>query len=249
MSERSGRVGGRSGAHRVGRYASLILAPAYWAAFRARTQDQREWLYPSGTPQVSVPGTRPARILVIGDGPAAGAGVRIHELGITGHLARCVAANSGRGAVVTAAAQPAASARGTLKGLDPATLVGYDAIVLMLATTDAFCLTPRRSWRRSMTGILDILTSADAAVFVTSAADMQLARSLSPLGRWLTGSHARMLDAETRAVCERSSTRLIRLDAASDLGARTYATWGRRIGAAVTASLDDAAKPAATRHG
>lgn len=223
---------------RLPRYSQAILGPLFRGLFRDRTEEEREWRYPAGPSEVSIAGIQPARILVIGDGPAAGCGVRTHQLGIAGHLARHLARLIGRGVVVTVAAQPAASARSILKRLDALDLDGYDSIVLMLATTDAFCLTPRRSWRGDMTALVHALKSADtASVFVTSAANLHVARSLSPFARFLTGSHARMLDIETGHICAQSNTPMILLDAASDLTSRTYALWGRRIGAHVASSL------------
>ncbi|MET0859548.1 MAG: hypothetical protein ABW091_00835 [Microbacterium sp.] len=215
-----------------------MLGPLLWAAFRATAQQQRGWYYPSGPAVVSIPGVDPIRILLIGDAPAAGCGVLIHDLGIAGTLARKVAADTKRGVVVVVSALPDASANSTLKHLAGVDLVGYDSIVLMLATTDAFCLTSRRSWQRSMTGLLQALTSTGtASVFVTSTASMQLTRSLSPLARRLTGNHARLLNVETYRVCAQSGVSMIPLDAANDLTPGTYAKWGRRIGAYVVSSV------------
>lgn len=208
-----------------------ILSPFFWASFRARTREQRTWCYPDGPTEVRVAGCDPARILVIGDSAAAGCGVLLHELGLAGHLARHVAEHTDRGVVVTVAAGPAASARSTLARLHSLDLGSYDVIVLMLATTDALCLTPRRSWRRSMTALVEALASVDtASVFVTSAASMHLARSLSPFARRLTGRHTRLLNRETYRICRDAGTPMVFLDAANDLNPLTYARWGRRLG-------------------
>lgn len=212
-------------------YAKGALGAFLWRVFRARTHKEREWLYPAGPPQVSIDGINPLRILVIGDAAAAGCGVLIHDLGIAGYVARHVAERLKRGVIVSVRAEPAASAHSTLAHLADTDLDGYDAIVLMLATTDAFCLTPRRSWHSSMTGLVLALKAADAAsVFVTSAASMHLTESLSSLARRITGSHARALNIETSMVCAISGTPMISLDPVSDLTQSTYARWGRRIG-------------------
>jgi len=215
-----------------------VLSPLFWTWLKAAAQDRRDWMYPTGTPEVRIAGTDPARILIIGDDTVAGFGVRTHQLGIGGHLARCLYENLARGVVVTIAAQPGASARSTLKRLGDVDVSGFDAIVLMLATTDAFCLTPRRSWRRNMTSLIDFLKSADApSMFVTSAASLQSARSLPSFARRLTGRHACMLNVETKRICSQTGTTLISLDAASDLTSRIYARWARRIGSYLTESL------------
>jgi hypothetical protein len=217
----------------------MILGPLFWVWFTAKMREQRDWRFPTGLSEVSISGTDPARILVIGDGPAAGFGVRTHELGIAGQLARHLVGQIERGVVVNVAAQPAASARSTLKRLGDIDVKGYDSIVLMLATTDAFCLTTRRIWRRNITGLVHALTATDASsVFVTSAANLHLAKPVSPFARRLVVSHARNLNAETRRICSQTNTPMILLDAASDLTSHTYARWGRRIGTHVGDSLD-----------
>jgi hypothetical protein len=91
-----------------------------------------------------------------------------------------------------------------------------------------------------MTRLVHALESAHASsVFVTSAANLPLARPLSPFARRLTGRHARTLNVETRRICSQTNTPMIPLDAASDLTSRTYATWGRRIGTYVVDSLQE----------
>lgn len=211
-------------------HRDLVLGPLFWAWFRACSQEESEWRYPTGSCRITIPGPSPLRILIIGDGPAAGCGVRIHELGIAGHLARQLAGKTSRGVTVTTSAGRAASAHSTRRGLPDVDLDGYDAIVLMLTATDAFCLTPPRSWRRDMTELVRTLRSRTTAqVFVTGTATLHLARALSPLARRLTGSHARLLDAETRRICAENATPMIPLDATSDLTSRTYAMWVRQI--------------------
>ncbi|SFN51463.1 hypothetical protein SAMN05216219_0928 [Mycetocola miduiensis] len=215
-----------------------LFRPLLYGWFKVKMQDSREWRYPVGPSEVSIAGIDPARILIMGDGPAAGFGVRTHQLGIAGHLARYVAGQTERGVVVTVAAQPGASARSTLRRFDDMEVEGYDAIVLMLATTDAVCLTTRLSWRRTMTALVHALESTDASsVFVTSAASLHLARPLVPLARRLIGRHARRLNFETRQICSQTETSMIPLNATSDFTSRIYAIWGRRIGTHVADSL------------
>ncbi|MGO4690143.1 hypothetical protein [Glaciibacter sp. 2TAF33] len=216
----------------------MVLGPLFWAWFKAETQDRRDWLYPTGPSEITIAGTDPAHILIIGDGPAAGFGVRTHQLGVAGHLARHLFEFLERGVVVTVAAQPGASARSTLKRIGDMDVDGYDSIVLMLATTDASCLTARRSWRRNMVCLVRALESADASLFVTSAASLHLAKRLSPLARVVTGGHARTLNVETSRICAQSNTTMIPLDTVSSLTSRTYAKWGRRIGTHVADSLN-----------
>lgn len=55
---------------------------------------------PQGVAESKVVGLDPVRALVIGSGVAVGFGVIDHDDALTGHLARAIAARSGRGAIV-----------------------------------------------------------------------------------------------------------------------------------------------------
>lgn len=52
---------------------------------------------PSDEPRAEVPGPDPVTIVAIGDGALSGWGVASHQIGLLGHLARAIAAVSGRG--------------------------------------------------------------------------------------------------------------------------------------------------------
>lgn len=209
----------------------MILRPLFRGWFSATTQRERDWLYPTDPPEVRIAGSHPIRVLVIGDGPAAGCGVLIHDLGFAGHLAGHVASATNRGVVVTVAAQPTASARTTLRNLDNMNLDGYDCIVLMLTTTDVLCLTSRESWRRSMQRLVNALKATDAAsVIVTSAASVHLIRPLAPLVRRLMSSQVGALNRETYRICLRTETPVVLLSAASELAAGAYKRWGHDVG-------------------
>ncbi|WP_426323521.1 hypothetical protein [Microbacterium sp. E-13] len=207
-----------------------MLRPLFRIWFSA-TQRGRDWLYPAGPSEVSIAGSDPIRVLVIGDGPAAGCGVLIHDRGFAAHLAGQVASVTKRGVVVTVAAQPTASARSTLRSLEEMVLDGYDCIILMLTTTDVLCLTSRESWRRSMQRLVDAVNAADAAsVVVTSVASVHLTRPLKPFLRRLISSHAGALNRETYRICLRTDTPVVVLSAASELATDAYARWGRDVG-------------------
>ncbi len=222
------------------------LRPFFWCMFTAETRRQRSWRYPAGPAVVRVAGPEPVRILVVGDGPAAGCGVLIHELGIAGGVARHVAEASTRGVEVTVDAQPLASARSTHARLGGCDLTGYDVIVVMLAATDACCLTPPRRWRESLTGLVQSLTASGApSVLVTLADGAHLTRSLprSPRALRLVADHARALNAETGRICAESGTPTIALDAVGDLTPDAYARWGGRIGSRIVAAMGEHRPP------
>lgn len=216
----------------------MMLRPLFRAWFRATTQREREWLYPAESSEVRIAGSHPIKVLVIGDGPAAGCGVLIQCLGFAGRLARHIASSTKRGVVVTVAARPTASARSTLRNVEEMNLDGYDSIVLMLTTTDVLCLTSRESWRRSMQRLVEALGAADtASVVVTSAASVHLTRPLHRFVRRLLSAHVGALNRETYRICLRTDTPVVVLSAATELGAGVYARWGDEVGVHVARAV------------
>ena len=75
----------------------------------------------------------------------------------------------------------------------------------------------------------------DPSALTTDIAALQAKRD--ELTSAIATKQAILLDLETRRICAQSHAVMIQLDAASDLDARAYSRWGRRIGAYVTASL------------
>src|SRR4051812_7382892 len=72
---------------------------------------------PTDYAQSNAPGLDPDRVLVVGSGPAAGWGVRSHELGLPGQLARRLAAATGRGSDVDILSSASLPVRGAARGL------------------------------------------------------------------------------------------------------------------------------------
>ena len=124
---------------------------------------------PDDAPQAHAAGVDPDRVVVIGNGPACGWGVRSHDLALPGHLARSLSAVTGRGADVDLIADPEVTAA-TLPALVASRpLSHYDAVVVVLGVSDAIRMTTVASWRASIEAVLTAVEGATvdgAAVLV-----------------------------------------------------------------------------------
>lgn len=84
-----------------------IVTRMFVRAIAASTRRQPALaVHPQGVGESKVVGLDPVRVLVIGSGVAVGFGVSDQDDALTGHLARAIAARSGRGAVVHNRARP-----------------------------------------------------------------------------------------------------------------------------------------------
>jgi hypothetical protein len=133
------------------------VSPLLRALVRQRNRwfDRRLGLpRPEGVARAHAPGVAPDRVLLFGSGPAVGWGVRSHDLGLAGHLARALSQATGRGVDVDVVADPSlrtSTARRALSGRD---LTRYDALVLVTGINDALEMTEVTRWRRSFVDLL-----------------------------------------------------------------------------------------------
>ncbi len=218
------------------------LAPIFrcWRGLIA--WDERGWKYPADRP-VAVArrrGAQQTRILLIGDAPAAGFGVATHGLGIAGHTARRLSTLTGRGVEVDVFAHPKLSMRTLARRLQHTDrdFAPYDAIVLMLSTTDALTLTRPRDWRKQLLRVLSSLHSVtNAPTLVTTTADLGAIESMCRPRRSIAGRHSTRLNRETKKVSEAGGYPTIELISAPDLESNTYQLWSESISAALAAAL------------
>lgn len=122
---------------------------------------------PADPPVAHAEGLDPDRVLIFGNGLAVGWGVRIHDLALTGTLARALASATGRGSEVHAEADPAlviSTAADAVAACEPGS---YDAVVLVIGASDAARLVPAARWTAGLRAVLDaLLTAGSPAVFV-----------------------------------------------------------------------------------
>ncbi len=200
---------------------------------------------PDDTPQATVAGRHPLRVLLIGSGPVSGWGVSSHELGLPGALARALAAETGRGAVVDVVAEPAAGVRRLRSLTRRAGPARFDVVVLSGAVADAVRVPEPAHWGRRLRALLVAVRGEGAETLVWLGA--QPIRAVQPSGEAsgrVVREHALRLNAVAEEVCRAEGVLYVPLDApphADDARHRSpadYLFWARQITDALAPRLE-----------
>jgi hypothetical protein len=183
-----------------------LLAPfaARWAQRVRRELDLVP--HPLDTARQFVAGPDPDRVLVLGNGPAIGFGVLTQELSLPGHLARRLAAVTGRGASVDVAARRGVTAATAPALLGEFRMSRYDAVVLCIGSSDAYNLLSEERWRADLAQLLDTVRAATTPETVIAVPAIRPAqRPSAALGQAgsLVETHAARLDRIAEEVCAR----------------------------------------------
>lgn len=151
-----------------------------------------------------VPGHDPDRVLVLGNGPAIGFGVLTQELALPGHLARRLAAATGRGAVVDIVARRGTTAATAVQLLTEPRMPHYDAVVVCIGSSDAYNLLPEERWRSDLTQLTNAIRAATTPSTIIAVLPIRpVQRPNAAQGRTgaLVDGHARRLDRIAEEVC------------------------------------------------
>lgn len=147
-------------------------------------------------------GTAPIRLLVLGDSTVAGIGVSTHDEGLTGSLARTLAARFGRRVTAIAFGRGGATAADVIKEfLDDAVVAGpWDLVFLSVGANDAMTARSRAAFTRDLGVILDRLAAANPGLIamLSSLPAFRLFELLPQPLRWNLDLHARSLEAAAR---------------------------------------------------
>ncbi|MGO4534720.1 GDSL-type esterase/lipase family protein [Leifsonia sp. 2MCAF36] len=228
-------------------------------AWRAHVSGIRSRLVrPVGERQAYAAGRRALHVLIVGSGPAVGWGVGSHDLALPGAVARALAADTGRGAVVDVVAHPSAGVRRLRRLLPSAGPGRYDAVVLSGAVADAIRLARPEAWAAQLRRLLAEAQSHCAGPVVWLGA--QPVSSIQPYnsasGR-VADAHARRLNAVARQVCHEAGAVYVGLGALSGRESHRHRTpadylfWARQISDALAPALQErnAQQPATTDDG
>lgn len=145
------------------------------------------------------PGAR--RVLLLGNGPTHGWGVMTHQLALTGHLGRALAARTGDAWDVDYVGDELMNVSTAINWLGRRALTSYDLIVLVLSMNDAVRITPLPAWGRSMAALLEHLDAgrvAGAGILVAGVQPISSIEGFGGLVGWLGQRHADRLNATTR---------------------------------------------------
>lgn len=198
-------------------------------------------------------GVDPHRLLLIGSGMAVSYGVLSHDLGLAGHLARELAARTGRGAQIdvrAASEMTVPSATETLRSLD---LSRYDAILLTLGGLETLNLQAPRVWGHELGALLDAVASqGDGApiVYVVGTGTMPDYLRMPGLLARAARRHGPLIEAQSRQVCEERDRAVFvpfeprSGDVVRYANRETYEEWAAIIAPAISRDLSLPASPA-----
>jgi lysophospholipase L1-like esterase len=143
----------------------------------------------------------PLRIAVVGDSTAAGCGVRTHDEGFPGSLAREIAARTLRPVEWQVAGQFGATARRIRYRLLPQVGEDLDVAVLLAGGNDVMSGRTPGEWRDDLAAIIDGLLACAGRVVIAGVPPFALFPSIPPvLGRYLS-ERAAALDQVSRQLC------------------------------------------------
>jgi hypothetical protein len=205
------------------------------------------------SPHLHAPGTDPDRVLLVGDGVATGRGVRTHELGLPGHLARSLSALTGRATDVDIVVDGRMTARQGPAAVADVDLSRFDAIVLSFGANEALALIDVGSWGEDLSALLsDVASRAAAATttFVLAVPSFRVNPHFPPrLGR-AVDRHALRLNAVARRVVAGHPSMVFVPEGEDHAfeaeSASVYARWAAPIALLVSRALDPA-RPVADR--
>jgi len=202
---------------------------------------------PEDHPRAHSAGIDPDRILVFGNGAAVGWGVRSHQLGLPGHLARRLSTVTGRGVDVEVAADPRLTIANAALVVPDEHLATFDAIVVVIGVSDALRLTSVKRWRAGMTALLDTLqtTGHDTAeIVVVGITRPSEIAALNVRPGSVVDGHADRLDRITRELV-RDRPRVTHVPApalpegpADTAAVRHFDAWGVELATVLAPLLD-----------
>lgn len=227
---------------------TTMLRPAARTWLR-RVQSELSLLpVPSNAARQHVSGPDADRVLVFGNGPATGFGVRSQELGLPGQLAREIGRLTGRGVEVDLGRGRGMTIESAPARLDLLRLPRYDAVVVTLGATDAGGLLPEERWDRAMRALIDAIRARTApSTPIVVLGIRPQARTPQGIGVFdrLVDVHASRLDAVTARVAAQEGVAFAPLEPPlSAIGedryftARSYQAIAAPVAAALAPQLD-----------
>jgi hypothetical protein len=184
--------------------ARHIVRPFVRARIGSALSFGRHLVQPLGEPTVHAMGSDPDRLLIVGGGAVRGFGVKSHELGLGGHIARRLSVLTGRGADVRLVGIPGITVAQCIRALGDHDLSEYDAIVLMLGGRDTIALRSITHWSRDIGHLLDHLRGHaphHLRTVMVSLADMAPMVARTGIAERVYSRHVAELNVATELAC------------------------------------------------
>jgi hypothetical protein len=158
---------------------------------------------PPGPGWAHASGPDPDRVLIFGSGVAVGWGVRTHDLGLPGQLARQLRAETGRGSDIDLCAPPALPVRLAVGALGSERLERYDAVVLSIGIEDALGILPLPQWEEQASDLLDtvIVRTSGAVIAMLGLQPIPTLPGFDTAAGMASDRHARAMNRITRRLC------------------------------------------------
>ncbi len=137
-------------------WARLILSAAVRAYFAGTRASYTRLPRPDGVKFVRADGPEPVSVLILGTDAASGWGVRSHELGLPGFVARALRQRLGRGVMVELVDTPAGVVSDLVQLAEARTQWDVDAVLIVGGIADAAQLRDARQWRSGLERIVRI---------------------------------------------------------------------------------------------
>jgi hypothetical protein len=226
-----------------------LLGSFLRASASAQTERMLALSPPRGALQVHATGVDADRVLLAIDRPSIGPGAASQELGFAGHLVRQLSLLSGRGTDLDVLSNGDMTAADCLVALSAMDLSRFDAVVLMVGSSEALGLTRDERWASELGKLLDgIEAQAPAGMhtFVVAIAPVEAIIGIPRIFTGLVGANIRRLNAVSAEVCrDRDNASLLRFDAPpAPLGGRntsaSFGTWAALIAPAIYIRLTSA---------
>ena len=141
------------------RIVRVVARPAIRFWLTSSTLSRAAVPRPAPTASVHTPGSRPARLLLIGGGIAVGYGVSSQELALAGHLARQTAALIDRAVDLDLDIDRPMTAVQCLERMRRLDSAAFDGIILSIGLIEALDAVYPAAWRRQLGALLDYLES------------------------------------------------------------------------------------------
>jgi hypothetical protein len=189
----------------AGALVNVLARPAMTFWYASVVRRHASLPRPDDAPVGHAPGHDPMAVLIVGgDGPAVGWGVRSHGLALPGQLARELSAATARGVDVDLFVEPSRLLAGMPEVLAGRDLSGYEAILVIPGAREAITLAAPSAWRHAVTDILVLLREAAAPdarlVFVGSQPIRSIPAFDSPIAS-LAAGHRNQLNRIAEDVC------------------------------------------------
>lgn len=184
----------------------LVLRPAMSWWYAAVVRKHASLPRPDDAPVGHTAGPEPLRVLIIGgDGPPVGWGVRSNGLALPGQLARELSARTGRGVDVDLVADSSLTLAGMPAAIAGRDLFDYHVILAMPGVRGAITLVPPSDWRTQVGNLLGLLRASSSAgarlVFVGSEPIRSIPAFDSPLAE-ISAPHRILLNGISENVCQ-----------------------------------------------